>query len=145
MGILTFSSLLEELCPEQHILFKAFYIFTDIPYYNFTTYGLLHTLQVLINSSSKTHSGGSVTATVYTRGPSKRPGFLFQRQKWWCLVDRNQFHCNLLLANLYISPHSCTKSHLRCRAVAEEGHGKVEANFELAHATTAEFSPPTLP
>lgn len=82
MGILTFSSLWEEFCPEQHILFKALYIFTDTPYYNFTTEGLLHTLQVLINSSATTHSGESVTATVYTGGPSKRPGFLFQWQKW---------------------------------------------------------------
>lgn len=42
MGILTFSSLLEEFRPELHILFKALYIFTDIPYYNVTTEGLLH-------------------------------------------------------------------------------------------------------
>lgn len=87
---------------------------------------VLHTFQVLINSSSKSHSGESITPTVYTGGLSKRPGFLFQWQKQRCMVDRNQFHCNVLLANLCISPHSCTKSHPRSRAMANEGLALLE-------------------
>lgn len=30
-GVLVFSSLWEEFCPEHHTVFKAFYIFTDVP------------------------------------------------------------------------------------------------------------------